>query len=62
MAKSIITQNGIIVNFSKLLAIYVDEELDDVKKIRRKNYLKKEKNYMEKEMQIILNMQKIKSC
>ncbi len=29
MAKSIITQNGTIINYSKLLAVYVDEDLDD---------------------------------
>ena len=29
MAKVIVSQNGIVVNFDKLLAIYVDEELDD---------------------------------
>ncbi len=29
MAKSIITQNGTIINYSKLLAVYVDENLDD---------------------------------
>lgn len=39
MAKSIITQNGIIVNFSKLLAIYVDEELDDSENILGYNLL-----------------------
>lgn len=39
MAKSIITQNGIIVNFSKLLAIYVDEELDDIENILGYNLL-----------------------
>ena len=29
MAKVIVSQDGIVVNFDKLLAIYVDEELDD---------------------------------
>ncbi len=29
MAKSIITQNGTIINYSNLLAVYVDEDLDD---------------------------------
>lgn len=29
MAKSIITQDGIIVNYSNLLAVFVDDELDD---------------------------------
>lgn len=29
MAKSIITQDGTIINFDKLLAVYVDEDLDD---------------------------------
>ncbi len=29
MAKSIITQNGSVINYSKLLAIYVDENVDD---------------------------------
>lgn len=29
MAKSIITQNGTIINYSKLLAVYVDEDIDD---------------------------------
>lgn len=29
MAKSIITQNGTIINYDKLLAVYVDEDLDD---------------------------------
>ncbi len=29
MAKSIITQNGSVINYGKLLAIYVDEDLDD---------------------------------
>lgn len=29
MAKSIITQNSTLINYSKLLAIYVDEDLDD---------------------------------
>lgn len=29
MAKSIITQDGNVVNYNKLLAIYVEDELDD---------------------------------
>lgn len=29
MAKSIITQNGTIINYGKLLAVYLDEDLDD---------------------------------
>jgi|L1105metagenome_2_1110790.scaffolds.fasta_scaffold56022_2 hypothetical protein len=29
MAKSIITQNGSVINYGKLLAIYVDENVDD---------------------------------
>lgn len=29
MAKSIITQNSTLINYSKLLAVYVDEDLDD---------------------------------
>ncbi len=29
MAKSIITQDGIIVNYNNLLAVFVDDELDD---------------------------------
>lgn len=29
MAKSIIAQDGTIVNFDKLLAVYVDEDIDD---------------------------------
>ena len=29
MAKSIITQNGSVINYSNLLAIYVDENIDD---------------------------------
>lgn len=29
MAKSIITQNGALVNYSNLLAVYVDEDIDD---------------------------------
>ena len=33
MAKTIITQNGTIVNYSKLLAVYVDENLDDEEQI-----------------------------
>ena len=29
MAKAIITQNGTIINYDRLLAVYVDEDLDD---------------------------------
>lgn len=29
MAKSIIAQDGTIVNFDKLLTVYVDEDIDD---------------------------------
>lgn len=29
MAKSIIAQDGTIVNFDKLLAVYVDEDIDN---------------------------------
>lgn len=39
MAKSIITQDGNVVNYNKLLAIYVDEELDDDENIIGYNLL-----------------------
>ena len=39
MAKSIITQDGNVVNYNKLLAIYVEDELDDYKNILGYNLL-----------------------
>ncbi|HPY85517.1 MAG TPA: hypothetical protein PLS20_10855 [Ruminococcus flavefaciens] len=39
IAKSIITQDGNVVNYNNLLAIYVDEELDDDENIIGYNLL-----------------------